>query len=748
MLNRTLILFFFVLLQSSLFSQNSFYDIDTIREIRLYFYESNWDTSLDSLYILGDNDRVLADLIIDGASYDSVGVRYKGFSSASIDRVKNPFNIKLDYIIDGQDHQGIDKLKLANGYQDPSFIREVLSYEIARKYLPSPKANYANLYINDTLWGLYTNVEAINKEFLINHFDSKYNSFFKCNPEHIDIQIGGENSNLSNSHGVDSSNYEPYYSIKSDYGWQNLYNLIDILNNTPNSIESILNVDRTLWMHALNNCIINFDSYIGYSQNYYLYKSRAEQFNPIMWDFNMSFGAFRLTDASQLYFNGFDIIQAQEMDPLTHHNFISVSPRPLMTNLFSNERHRKMYLAHIRTIIQENFINQDYLFRAQYIQNLIDQDVQNDTNKFYAYSDFINNLNSQVYLPTSICPGITQLMDARATYLANYDGYFGEPYISNITTSQGISLGDNLWITTQVSDATYVSVSYRFGDNERFRTEEMFDDGAHNDGGIGDGIYGCKITNCSNSLDYYFYADNDSAGVFLPERAAYDYFSLNFEIGVEDLVINELMSNNVSMVADNSGGFEDWIELYNTTNSPISTNGLFLTDTISKPSKWALPNYSIPANSYLIIWADENGGQGACHANFRLSNLGEQLVLFNQDSSVIDSISYLPQLDDVAFGRSPNGSGQFAMLSPTFMANNDFPNLTEALMEEVIIYPNPFSDILHLETKEKLEVRDILGKLLYSSEGMNSIQTADWESGIYFISLKDKKQILKAIKIK
>ena len=34
---------------------------------------------------------------------------------------------------------------------------------------------------------------------LIKHFDSKYNSFFKCNPENINIQIGGENSNLSQS---------------------------------------------------------------------------------------------------------------------------------------------------------------------------------------------------------------------------------------------------------------------------------------------------------------------------------------------------------------------------------------------------------------------------------------------------------------------------------------------------------------------------------------------------------------------
>ena len=110
-----------VLVQSSGFSQSSFYAVDSLREIRIYFYANNWDYQLDNLYVQGNNDRILADLIIDGSSYDSVGVRYKGFSSVSTDRIKNPFNIKLDYIIDEQDHQGIDKLKLSNVYQDPSF---------------------------------------------------------------------------------------------------------------------------------------------------------------------------------------------------------------------------------------------------------------------------------------------------------------------------------------------------------------------------------------------------------------------------------------------------------------------------------------------------------------------------------------------------------------------------------------------------------------------------------------------------
>ena len=737
-----------VLIQLSVFAQSSFYAVDSLREIRIYFYDSNWDHQLDSLYVQGDNERILADLIIDGSTYDSVGVRYKGFSSVSVNRVKNPFNIKLDYMIDGQDHNGVDKLKLSNVYQDPSFIREVLTYEIAANYLPSAKANYANLYVNDTLWGLYTNVQAVNKDFLNDHFGNKYYPFFKCNPENLNVSPGGENANLSDAHGNDSLDYQPYYDIKSDYGWEALYNLIDTLNNYSDSVNKVLNVDRTLWMHALNYTLINFDSYIGYAQNYYLYKDKTGQFNPLLWDLNMSFGSFSLTDASSIYFSGFDITQAQNMDPLLHHTQISVSPRPLLRNLFLIERNRKMYLAHIRTIVNENFSNQNYALRGQYLQNLIDVSVQNDTNKFYSYTDFTTNLNNQVALVTADCPGITQLMDARTTYLSGYTGFSGEPIITNIATSpQNFVVGDDVWITANITDATDAILGYRFGANMAFKTTTMFDDGNHNDGTANDGVFGGVISNSANKVDYYLYADNDSAGVFSPVRAAYEFYSIQSQLNVGDVVINEIMSNNISTTSDASGKFEDWIELYNTTSSPVSTAGLFLTDTLGLLQKWELPDYTIPANGYAIIWADEDGGQGDLHANFKLSNLGEQLILTNADSLVIDSITYLIMADDIAFARLPNGSGPFIMQAPTFNANNDFINSITEKQEQIKVYPNPFSDVIKWNSFEGIEVRDILGKLMYTSENTNRISTSTWQTGIYFLHLKDKNQTIKVIKI-
>ena len=748
MFKRFILFFVVVFCQINSFSQSSFYAVDSLREIRISFYDSNWDYQLDSLYVQGDNQRILADIVINGSPYDSVGIRYKGFSSVSVDRIKNPFNIKLDYIIEDQDHQGIDKLKLSNVYQDPSFIREVLTYEIAGNYLPSANANYANVYINDTLWGLYTNVEAVNKSFLNDHFGNKYNPFFKCNPENLNISPGAANANLGNSPGLDSLNYEPYYNIKSGFGWTALYNLIDTLNNYPDSLENILNIDRTLWMHAVNYTLVNFDSYIGYAQNYYLYKDATKQFNPILWDLNMSFGSFRLTDASSAYFGGFDITQAQNMDPLLHHSQISVSPRPLLRNLFLSERHRKKYLAHIRTIVQENFLNQDYYARGQHIQNLIDSSVLNDTNKFYTYTDFTTNLTNQVSLVNGDCPGITQLMDARSTYLSNYTGFTGEPIISNISYSpQGFSLGDDIFISAHIADGDDVFLAYRFGNNMIFKKVAMLDDGNHGDGAANDGVYGARITNSSNSIDYYLYADNDSAGVFSPVRAAYEFYNIKSNLQAGNLVINELMSNNLSLITDASAKFEDWIELYNPTNSPISTSGLFLTDTFGLLHKWELPNYLIPSGGYAIFWADEDGGQGDMHTNFKLSNEGETLILTNSDSLVIDSITYLPQADNISFGRIPNGLGSFSMLTPTFNNNNDFPNDFEHVVNKVIIYPNPFTDFIFIEDNDYIEVKDILGKLVYSFKDISIIQTSDWKTGVYFIHLKSKNQTLKVIKI-
>ena len=734
-MNRILAIIFAVLSVSVSFAQEELYDIQHIPEIKIYFTETNWDELLDQLYVAGDEERLMCLVEIDGTPLDSVGIRYKGFSSVSIDYVKNPFNIKLDYLIDGQNYQGFDKIKLSNVIQDPSFVREALSYEIARDYMPAGRANFAKVFINNEYWGLYTNVEAVNKDFLNDHFFTVENAFFKCNPE--DLDFFGENSNLGDSPGSSESDYFELYDMKSNAGWSELIGLIDILNNDTENIDQVLNVDRALWMHAFNYALINFDSYVGYAQNYYLYEDINGRFNTILWDMNMSFASYRLSDASE-YYDGFSIEQAKTIDPLQHIDGVTVFPRPLLRKLLEDDRYKRMYLAHLRTIVEEQFQSGLYLERATFIQETIDEAVETDANKFYSYQDFLDNLT----MTTSDLidyPGIAELIEARKDYLLEYPGIPDAPEINSVSVSNEMySVGDQITVTATTENAYYAQVSYRFAESAVFESLEMTSSG--------DGIYTATLPPAGNVVQYYVYVDNDEAGRFSPERAAYEFYELNATVPENSLVINELMSNNMTTIVDGDNDFDDWVELYNKADYPLSTAGLYLSDDPLNPTKWEMPDVLIAPDSYLIIWADENGSEGSLHANFQFDSAGEFLSLARQDSLILDQVEFPEIGEDLSYARYPNGTGDFIIMEPTFNAFNSPTSVENLSGIEVSIFPNPTDGQLNIQTpgagQFELRVFSTEGKLVWLESNLQNTTTLDisaLDTGLYLCSIKSSE---------
>lgn len=719
-------------------AQIDFYALDHIPQIKIYFEQSNWDALLDSLYILGSEARLGGDVTIDGTEYKNVGVRYKGYSSYSSTRKKNPFNIDLDYALPDQNHLGVQKIKLSNVIQDPSFIREILSYEIGRKYMPASKANFAMVYVNDAFIGVFTNVESIESDFLQTYFHSSGNTFVKGNPETVDLN--GANSNLGNQLGTDISNYTSLYDMKSSgsQDWDNLYSLIDVLNEDPASIETILNVDRTLWMHAFNYTVINFDSYVGYAQNYYLYQDDNGQFNPILWDLNMSFGSYRLSDDSD-HWDGFDVNEAKTIDPLQHYNSFSVHSRPLIRNLLENDTYRRMYLAHIKTIVEENFVSQDFYTRGQYMQSIIDAGVQLDTNKFYSYDDFLDNLDITVSDLVDY-PGLKDLMDGRATYLMNYPTMDDAPVISEITEiSPSGNAHNDFWITAKVNSTLpeEVFLAHRNDTKNVFDVISMFDDGQHNDGLANDSVYGAYFNDPSPQIEYYLYAENDSAGVFAPARAAYEFYTTSLKLTAQDLLLNEIMLNN-STFSDAFGENDAWLELFAAGTAPINTAGLLVTKNNSE--QWAVPSESMLAGAYDLMWLDGDTSQGDHHTSFQIA-AGDTLYLNYADGTVVDSMIVHLYEGITAQGRFPNGSGTFVEIKPTPLAEND--KLSEAFFEDaVFVYPNPASNTVSIRLNAvgaTLEVYTMDGRQVLAAqeltEGENSIDTSTFAEGFYLLRL-------------
>lgn len=724
----------------------SFYDLNTIQSIEITFAQSNWDQLLDAEKAGNENYIMATSVKINGVTFDSVGVKYKGNSTYQANQVKNPFHIELDTYKE-QDYQGYTDIKLSNVAKDPSFLREVLSYQILRQYMHAPQSNYANVTVNGTLIGLYSNSESVSKSFVNRKFYSKSNTFIKCNPT---FGAGPSSSDFPDLVylGTDSTDYYDAYELKSDYGWGELIDLCDTIKNTTGSIENILDVDRALWMIAFDNALVNLDSYIGgFKQNYYLYRDDNGRFNPVVWDLNQSLGSFSMTNVGNLNSNA----QKQQM---THLLGANDNDLPLVKELLAIPMFKRMYLAHLKTMLTENFSNGSYATTGQTLQNTISTAVQNDPNKFFTFGNFQTNLNNDVgggpgpgggsYI------GITNLMNARSTYLLGLSDFTAtEPSISNVTVSNtSPTLNSTVTITATVANENTVYLGSRTAVEDRFVRTLMYDDGAHNDGAANDGVYGADVTMSDIFVQYYIYAENATIGKFSPVRAEHEYHTLNIASPpVGDIVINELLASNSTNVADGFGEYDDWVELHNNTNTSINIGGYYLTDKIDNLTKWEIPaNTILAGKGYQIFWADEDSSQGPYHMNFKLASAGENLFLVNPSGTIIDQVVFPTQTTDISYGRYANGTGAFQNLPPTFNAENMLTIATNDLAKkkiEIKASPNPANDYINLEvigTNKELKnvsVYDIHGRvILHDTMKENlEINTSNWAPSCYIIKV-------------
>jgi len=691
---------------------------------------------------------------------DSVGFRIRGNTSRVA--AKKSFKISFNTFVPGREFYGVDKLNLNGEHNDPSIIRSKLSWDAFKEIgMIASRAAHAKVYINDVYYGLYISVEHVDDEFLRKNFADDTGNLWKClYPADLNY-LGADPTLYQNL----TDNGRPAYELKSNEDqadFSELARFINALNNTassnlPDSLEHLLDVTGVLKYVAMDILFGNWDDYWSLMNNYYLYHNPShDRFTLIPYDYDNNFGID--------WFN----IDWATVDP---YNFPKVvnGDRPLVERLLNNHQYHDLYThflsyfnAHVLNLatwepridslremissaaFDDDYRTLDYNFTFDDFNNSYSESGYNNQHVKRGLKEFItlrhNSLSSQLTFlnaPPSIyaadwTPRIPQPMDSIQVTIAA----FGSAGLSNISLK---------YLPTESNDTlSYTMYAAPVSGNKRVELADRW-------------VGMMPPLSAGGSGHFWIVAEDDLGQTQKYPRQGSLFIQTS--VLVDGPVINEFMADNDGVATDPDGDTDDWLELYNATDSPFLLTGLYMTDNPESLTKWQFTQNSlyIQPDEFLVIWCDDDEEQSGIHTNFKLSKNGEYLALVDMDGvSVIDSFSFGEQETDIAYGRYPDGSENWAFLSGTPGMSNVLlstkPEVTLAKTFSLSAYPNPFNPMttiafdLPTQGDVAIDVYNLSGERAWSRMIMNQspgYHTVSWSgvdqagqlvgSGIYFM---------------
>lgn len=246
--------------------------------------------------INGDPIYVAATMKFNGKVWNKVGFRLKGNSSLSstwrAGIYKLPFRLKMDEYedqypeIDNQRFYGFQELSMSPAYSDNSLIREKVVADIFRMGgVAAAQTAFYKIYIDFgeglKYCGVYTMVEVIDDTMVKSQFGEDKGNIYK--PEStFQTFVQSQFEKKNNETTADYSDVQAFVAA---------LNSTDRTTNPTQwrtNLEKTFNVDNYLKYLAINNTIVNWDSYGAMAHNYYLYNSPTNKLTWIPWDHNMS----------------------------------------------------------------------------------------------------------------------------------------------------------------------------------------------------------------------------------------------------------------------------------------------------------------------------------------------------------------------------------------------------------------------------------------------------------------------------
>ena len=360
------------------------FDHDKVHKLNIIM--DGWE---DFLSVCENEEYVPCSVVIDGETWENVGLRAKGNTSLasvrSMDSQRYSMKIEFDHYEKGETYYGLDKLCLNNSIQDNTYMKDYLAYRLMDEFeADAPLCAYVDVSVNEKKIGLFLAVEAVEEGFLRRNYGLNGGALYKPDsmdggppppPDGMPPMFGNvQQDAMPPMQGTPPQNAMPpmppmqggfpqdggppplgssddvrlVYTDDNPNSYANIFKnakvpvsssdrarLICSLKtlNDRERIETVLDTDKTLRYFVAHNYVVNGDSYTGgMVHNYYLRENNGV-LSMIPWDYNLAFGGFQSRDASSAVNDPID-------SPL------SVSgdgSRPMADWIFSSPKYLKRY---------------------------------------------------------------------------------------------------------------------------------------------------------------------------------------------------------------------------------------------------------------------------------------------------------------------------------------------------------------------------------------------------------------------
>jgi len=587
------------------------------------------------------------------------------------------------------------------------------------------QTRFCATYLNGNYWGLYTLRERIDENFLKN--------MYGADPLNVELIEQSTNGNIELS--------EHYYALYNFIASNDLANSLNYATvGAQMDIENFKN-------YQIAEIFVSNTDWPGNNVKLWRPKTETGKWKWIVYDVDYGVGMAQYIFPQQDYkFNTLNFATATDGPSW---------PNPPWSTLF------------LRKFLENKEFKDDFI---QSFAHLLNTTFSPDTTSL-----LLNKIHDEAAdeVPRHLTKWTNSMYNSWETnvsrireYVKNRDLYakafinakFALGGLANLTLSVNDSTGGKIMIQSY-------SIAHSFFKGKYFKNIPIKLTAIPNPGYIFAGWSG-GVT--SSQINVTLSSDSILQAVFVKDAAEN-----------QKVVINEI--NYKSSLTFDCG---DWVELYNNGKEKVTLTNWKLKDE-NDLHEFLLPQITMEPESYLVLVNDSvkfktsfpNVLNAAGYFSFGLSSTGETVRLYNENGTMIDSVSFTssapwtpepngtgatlalinPDLDNTLAEnwKASSGNGTPGKINDVFTGiekENDLPKSFKLFQN----YPNPFNPTtvisyqLSVDSKVSLKVFDILGNevaALVNEEqpagtyqiSFNQQQTTNHQqltSGVYFYQLR------------